>query len=757
MKAVVFSKHLFSLLFIFGTMNLAAETYAPWLTQIGLTENVASAAKWGRGVKLGVVDTGIYASSPFFSKGQVSNSRSSCAALSFTCSDKYNDDHGHGTAVAAIASGSYLFGAESNYGGYTVSTNSISSTAPSANIIAQKVLNASGIGYSLDVANGIIKAADAGASVINLSLTFINSPDIVASINYAASKGAVIVWAGGNSAANLLSNSNTSGLTDAALNRLVFAGSVDSNNAISTFSNTPGSGNLISTNNNTSYAQRWLMAPGENILSAYNPAEPRAWGYWSGTSMSTPLISGSLVLLQAAWPILKTQGTAVDLLLATATDLGETGPDNIYGKGMVNLTKAFAPYGELSIKNSKNSTTYLVSELNSAMITSGALGKLSKVKSKLANYTAFDEYQRNYKVNLSGIIQTNQTQAILNPLPVNKRTKASAFKLIDGATVHAWTQLPTIAFDHLGEFGFNPDHPQPKQPIYFALDTVNGSTFAFADGFASQYAYANALYGNSEFALLSSGLSTQSMTQLAEGGKMLSYGTHISSNSRLAFSWSNPSTGDSNRDEAQSSTEINLFKVGISHQLSSKAFAGVSANYLTEKNGLVGSRYTANNSLGFNPNNQSYGLDFSFGYRLDEDHMILLEKGFSLTKSAKGDNFIIHKTSSIESQSLGFSALSKNVFANNDTLKVSISQPLTVTSGKAYMNITSVDAFGYPVYENEAVDISPTGRETRLNLVYEKNLFENQSLKFDTNFVKDTLNISGKNDASVTLLYELYF
>ena len=40
------------------------------------------------------------------------------------------------------------------------------------------------------------------------------------------------------------------------------------------------------------------------------------------------------------------------------------------------------------------------------MISSGALGALTTVKAQLANYTAFDTYQRNFSVNLSGLIVT---------------------------------------------------------------------------------------------------------------------------------------------------------------------------------------------------------------------------------------------------------------------------------------------------------------------------------------------------------------
>jgi subtilisin family serine protease len=41
-------------------------------------------------------------------------------------------------------------------------------------------------------------------------------------------------------------------------------------------------------------------------------------GVGTGTSFATPVVSGSIALIENAWPILKTNGTAENLLLATA-------------------------------------------------------------------------------------------------------------------------------------------------------------------------------------------------------------------------------------------------------------------------------------------------------------------------------------------------------------------------------------------------------------------------------------------------------
>lgn len=73
--------------------------------------------------------------------------------------------------------------------------------------------------------------------------------------------------------------------------------------------------------------------------------QPRYADY-EGTSMATPHVTGALGLLMERFPYL--DNTQVrDVMLTTATDLGEAGVDEIYGWGLVNLEKAIEGPGML--------------------------------------------------------------------------------------------------------------------------------------------------------------------------------------------------------------------------------------------------------------------------------------------------------------------------------------------------------------------------------------------------------------------------
>ena len=87
-----------------------------------------------------------------------------------------------------------------------------------------------------------------------------------------------------------------------------------------------------------------LVAVGVNVFSTSN-ASSTAYAVLSGTSMSSPQTSGSLLLLQEAYSKqnngqLMLASTLKGLALHTAFDAGRTGPDYIYGWGLLDMEKA---------------------------------------------------------------------------------------------------------------------------------------------------------------------------------------------------------------------------------------------------------------------------------------------------------------------------------------------------------------------------------------------------------------------------------
>lgn len=717
--------------------HAATPTEAPWLTQIGLTPTILAAANWGAGRILGAVDTGIVANNFMFAPGQVSSSLSSCAAVSFKCSNGVADDNGHGTAVASIAAGHAVTAGTYAYSGYTVPANSFIGVAPNANIVAGKVLNASGSGYNTDVSNGINKAVAAGVDVINLSLTYMATPDIVAAINNAAAHGVFIVWAGGNSSAALLGGASTSGLSPAAISHLVFVGATDTTaKSIASFSNTPGTGKLVNTSNQaTAYSARWIVAPGTNILAPGAMYGPTSMAIWSGTSMAAPIVSGSLLLLEDAWPILKTNGTAENLLLATATDLGAKGTDTTYGAGLVNLTTAFQPYGSLSVLQ-PNGKTVAVSSLTGSLITGGALGSLTSVKTLLANYTAFDTYTRNYTVNLSGLIQTRATAAMVNPLPQYTNTGVRAMKFLDGSQMSTFQQ-PVNPMDKLGALHWSANDLPSIRPSYVSYLSADGSAMAFGYGVSSQGSFTSALFGNEALAGTASEFGTSNLASLADGGYHMAYGQKIGETARWAVAYSQSPVS------ATTPSASTSLLAGVTYKVTARLTGGFTVGTLAEQNGLLGTTSGSVDGTGLGlGNNRSTSMGVTMSYVLSRDSGFMLEVGQATTQAGQGGGLLVG-TSTIQARSFGASFRAANLFARKDNLTLSFKEPLRVTSGTVGVLASGVAADGTPTFTTQYASLVPDGHEQDISVGYTATLGKASMAGFNLTSSKDALNIAG--------------
>lgn len=736
----------------FGT-GAQAESYAPWLRQIGLDGKVAAAASWGRGQLIGVIDSGIDANNARFAPGQVSRQRSACAAVTFRCGNGFADDNGHGTAVAAIAAASGTMPFTTRYGGYTTAAGNFIGAAPAANILAQKVLDASAQAYTVDVLAGVRRAVDAGARIVNLSLTYNNDPYSVEAINYAAARGAIVVWAAGNGAQALLGNLDTIGLSAAAIRRLIFAGSVDPRNGASSFTNTPGAGALVENGGTkTAYARRWIMAPGENIVAAYTPAGRNGLAYWTGTSMAVPLVGASLMLLQSTWPILQTQGTAANLLLATALDLGAPGMDGTYGNGLVDLQAAFRPYGPLTVAKANGGTVPL-DALSGALIAGGALGNFPAIRSRLANYIAFDGYGRNFSVDLSGLIKTPAAAATLNPLPKNAYIGPKVLRYA-GGELALFLQAPP-AGEHLGEFGYNADLDPQQRAGYMAYTADSATSIGFGFGTSDTYAYAKALYNDDVFARQIDDFAVTSVYNLAQGGYQFSFGRQMTPDARIAVSYSDrPAAPGGGAIGAALAMQM---KLGISYRLSERLGGGLTFGRLEENNSLLGAAGENNSLLAFGKS-ETRVLGLALGYALSRQSSLLFNAEFAATRNSPGSgDSLFAGTRNILSRAYGASYLRQSFLRENDQLMVSVKQPLRVVSGSVGVVAPSVDALGYAHYATEWNSLLPSGRATDYLVSYSAPLGRKGMFGVQAGYRKDVLNIAGSDQTFVGMSWGVDF
>jgi len=312
----------------------------------------------GQGVNVCVVDTGIdYTHQDL--QGKV------IAQFDFTTySEDAMDDNGHGTHCAGIIASEGM-----RYRG----------VSHDVALMAAKVLNASGNGYSSDVMLGINWCIEQGADVISLSLGeglysgTCDYDDMAQAVNNAVDPcGVVVVCAAGND------GDSTRMVSPACASKVIAVGAVDKVDNIASYSDggseldlvAPG-GDALGGTNFPEIASTFSTLVANNPLYCMYAIENECYDNYFvvdgtryiravGTSMATPHVAGAAALLLEVNPNLTAQQVKT-VLEENAEDLGSSGWDNVYGWGRINIEKAIdnipATPAELKVNITEPNTT----------------------------------------------------------------------------------------------------------------------------------------------------------------------------------------------------------------------------------------------------------------------------------------------------------------------------------------------------------------------------------------------------------------
>jgi serine protease len=235
----------------------------------------------GKGVTVAVIDTGIaYEDRDEFVRVPDLNGARFVPGYDFVNdSDHPNDDNGHGTHVAGTI-------AQATNNGLGVA-----GVAFEARLMPIKVLDASGIGTSADIADAIRWAVDHGAKVLNLSLGGPGYSGVMErAVAYARRKGAVVVCAAGNSGMGMVSY-------PAAYAGAVGVGAVGPDGVLAPYSSWGEELDIVAPGGNK------RLGPGNGILQATverGDFRKPVLAEYEGTSMATPHVAGVAALLFAA-------------------------------------------------------------------------------------------------------------------------------------------------------------------------------------------------------------------------------------------------------------------------------------------------------------------------------------------------------------------------------------------------------------------------------------------------------------------------
>jgi len=316
----------------------SAEYDAQWgLDAIG-AQDAHENGYTGKGVTVGVVDSGVY----IFHPDLVQNL--SPLSLNGPTGGPIDgiDFEGHGThvsgTIAAARDGVGMVGVapDARIATYQLTNPGTATIDPAGIDAAVARVYAHGLANGIEIYNNswgsdVMVPSDPAAAATLRTQFETDNPQMLAAFRDAAAQGAVLVWANGNASfAGAALEPGLPGLFPELRASWLTVAAVGTDGTITDYTNRCGP-----------VAMGWcLSAPGgdddETTGGIYATANDGDYVRMSGTSMAAPHVTGAMAIAREMFPDAAATDLA-QLVLATTTDAGAPGIDEVYGWGLLDL------------------------------------------------------------------------------------------------------------------------------------------------------------------------------------------------------------------------------------------------------------------------------------------------------------------------------------------------------------------------------------------------------------------------------------
>lgn len=689
----------------------------------------------GAGVTAAVIDSGIDADSAEFS------GRIHPQSFDATGGDRSIDGEGsHGTQVAQI-----LAGAKNNLGTFGIAYDAtllvLRADRPGSCAGTSPDADADGCRYPESaIAAGLDRAVAVGARVVNISLGGDTPPGFTLrqAVARATAAGVIIVASAGNEGDTTADGNDPNnpepfaqGLRDAGGDLVIIVGSVDENRAISDFSNRAGL-----------YANSYLTALGDAVCCVYEngvlKTETNSSGTFvfllNGTSFAAPQVAGAIALVAQAFPALTPQ-QIVALLYQSAQDAGTAGSDSIFGRGILDIGRAFAPVGATSLAGTSTPVP-----LGAPLGTLGA--PMGDARSSAVGVIT-DGFGRAFNIDLGpGLVARGPALRLLPALGQNALARVAA----RGPTALSLTFAPASGGWNASPLSFSGDGRSralaaslvtrlgPRDRLGLAAGRSLGGLLAGERGARDTGHLIAARAGDATAPLLDpvmAGLWRHDagrwgqVSLLAESGWVA--GRALENDPRRAF-----------RDPRDS----RYTKAGIGWDRRFGPFAlAITAHRLREDASLLGAR--------FDP---LFGTGGATSHVAEAGVTLALPDGWSLAGewtglSARPDRTGLVAGGRLRARALSIDLSRHGLLWTGDRLAFRYAEPLRVTAGGLGLQLpVSFDEFGGTAqFGRRTLSLSPTGREQVVELDYQSPLGDAR-LSLNSWWRRDPGHFSGVED-----------
>ncbi|MCB1882751.1 MAG: S8 family serine peptidase [Geminicoccaceae bacterium] len=588
----------------------------------------------------------------------------------------------NGRGIVGVASGAKLV--------------SIDASTPCWEGAAEKCFAPDDLGRALAVARA--RKAD----VVNMSLGGPVPVDAVReALGRTAASGAIVVMAAGNEGTRLGFPGAFAPLK-AMRGRAIVVGAVDRKGKAPSWSNRATS---------LSEAGVMLMAPGVDVTGLDLKG---GLARDSGTSFAAPHVAGAAAVVGGRFSYLKPE-EVVEVLLVTARDAGPKGVDLTYGRGILDLEAALKPVGRLSVKAggapARGQGGGSGGDARAARLSLG--GQFAPLD--LGDAVAFDAFGRAYPAHLDARTERRGgggrlARRIAPPV----RGTGAAFDPL-GLEL-GFTGMTAVYGDEARRDFDATNRPDLRASAAFGFADGGGGTWQAAVGDASLALAAGGVAGAGDGPAAGALLDLDPFLALTESGFGLAQARGLGPfvwRTALHEARSPAEDGEATLLRNDLALPLGPFTLGLGHAL------------LREDGAALGSGGTGALDVAKGATSQ-FGTS-GIGLRLGAvDLRATALVGATAVEDRRG---IVGDWSRVTTSGWSLAAGGADVLAAGDRLTLTVGQPLRVERGSATLSVpVGRDEAGTVLAREERVSLAPKGRETRLELAYERPLSEGASL-----------------------------
>ena len=654
----------------------------------------------GDGIRVAVLDDGVYFGHPDLG-------RTGDEQYTFPGVDTAED---HGTSVAGVIAAN-----RNDYGmhGVAFDANIVSIATcfqieecagpvpdvDSANETAADIASAAGLDTTY---GGVTANPDAHSDIMNMSFAYVDIhdiPQITSAMQDAAANGSIMVIALGNEYEIGPAGAPASNVADPGIAGYAIAvGALDqSGNTDADFSNTCDG-----------VEDYCLFAPGEQIYTTHNPnIHGFEHAYTDGTSFAAPYVAGAAAVLWSAFPH-KNGAQIVQRLLTTARPL--QGPTSgWFGHGALDLGAALNPVGFVSLSTVGGSMVPLA-DTYVALPPGFSAPPQSK---NLANTIVYDEQMFPFFYDLANSFQGSERHAegMLHDF-VSSLGRSSDVSL--GGTD------ASLGFLHDDERSDDPwdamnGDEQDEELDVYRLDftPAPGLTVAVGQGFGSIGSSNDLIGSRTQRTIFNDEFTVAPFAAFAGRGPGVTVDWQVDDETTIDL------VGKEGRGYGGSSS-TQLASLGLTREIGEGVTAGARYGTLREQGSMMGIR--GEGALANAGRATTDFVDVSVNGRVSSDFTVFggMSQGITGGGTPGTEGTLVSEWSDARTESFVIGTEFQHLLQDADRLTLTASAPFRAERATVHIDVPDREVADQVVsYTRRAIDLTPSGREHRLQWVYE--------------------------------------